>query len=76
MRRVYGEEGCAFTRGGLIGTPYTCGNQFHEELLNDQKSASAIVPCGPRTYGKGRIMKRELFSLRTSSSRTQNISAF
>lgn len=56
MRRVYGEEVCALTRGGLIGKPYAYGNQFHEKLLNGQKSAEAVVPCDPRTHGKGRIV--------------------
>ncbi|WP_143083229.1 hypothetical protein [Alteribacillus iranensis] len=44
MRRVHGEEVCAPTRGGLIGTLYSCGNRLRKRPLNDQKSAEAIVP--------------------------------
>ncbi|MFB5664405.1 hypothetical protein [Alteribacillus sp. HJP-4] len=53
MRRVHGEEVCALTRGGLIGTPYSCGNRLRKKPLNDQKSAEAIVPCGTSPLWEG-----------------------
>ncbi len=61
MRRVDGVEVYTLTRGGLTGTPYTCGNGFQEESMNGQKSAETIVQQSSRSCWKGGIMKRALY---------------